>query len=509
MTVFFFYAAAQIVEASGNYVIITTRAIVDSSTELPNLVNQERDEGYRVALVTEDEWGASGADERAENIRAWLKEHYKADSIRYVLLIGNPDPLAGDVPMKLCYYDITVETFLDREIPTDFYYSELSGTWDANGDGYYGDVNTDYGVSGGADHHSEVSVGRIPYYGVMEDLDHIIRKSIDYRNETSREWRKNALLAMRPTHEKTTAYPLGEAIKDSILIPASWNYYRIYDRYNSYADAYLDELYDFSPPVDRLSATETNMQEAWAGTPFGFCIWWSHGSSPQSVIGIFRSNRAQYLDDRYPSMVFQVSCSSAFPEDTFNLAYALLRQGAVTVAGPTRETNSYIGQTSFKDSPSNSGMGYMYAYYMIHDKMSAGDALRTVRDSTSKNHWWPNILTYSVYGCPDLKLETEPTTLAQIDVPSLHSTRELVVIIDTEKGVCLVDGAGNTDIENMILSFYDLSGRLVSRIDGARSAVHEASIPLPEVVRSSSQTMIACLQVGKRAVVQSMVRPKR
>ena len=125
----------------------------------------------------------------------------------------------------------------------------------------------------------------------------------------------------------------------------------------------------------------------------------------------------------------------------------------------------------------------MYAYYMIHDKMSAGDALRTVRDSTSKNHWWPNILTYSIYGCPDLKLETEPTTLAQIDVPSLHSTRELVVIIDMEKGVCLVDGA--------------------------RSAGREGSIPLPEVVRSSSQTIIARLQVGKRAVVQRMVTPKR
>ena len=79
------------------YVIITTSDIIDASSELQNLVAQKTTEGFSVSLVTETVWGASTADERADNIRTWLKEHWENDEIRYVLLIGNPDPLTGAV----------------------------------------------------------------------------------------------------------------------------------------------------------------------------------------------------------------------------------------------------------------------------------------------------------------------------------------------------------------------------------------------------------------------------
>ena len=487
------------------YVIITTSDIIDASTELQNLVAQKTTEGFSVSFVTETVWGASTADERADNIRTWLKEHWEVDEIRYVLFIGNPDPLTGAVPMKLTYYDITVETASDRGIPTDFYYSELSGTWDVNGDGYFGDVNTDYGVGGGADQYGEIAVGRIPYYGIMEDLDHIIRKSIDYRNATDREWRKNALMAMTPTNEGNQAYPLGEAIKDSILIPGGRDYFRIYEPYNRYNDSTLQELYDLDPPVEHLGTTEAKVQEVWSASPFGYFIWWTHGTSTQSVGSIFRSSRAEALNDQFPTMVFQVSCSSAFPEDTNNLAYALLKNGAVAVAGPTRETNSYRGQTSFLNSTSNSGMGYTFTKYVIQDGMSVGDALLTVRANTTTKNWHPNKLTYSIYGCPDLKIDSEETT----DVRHFTSISRTPAVEYFRYNPQSRQFTGNlknlTGDCSVTLRVTDLAGRVIFRSTGMAISNGSVRFMLPSGMAVPQQTVIVSVSGGGRTVSSRVV----
>jgi hypothetical protein len=74
--------------------------------------------------------------------------------IKYVLLIGNPDPdhpvnsgdTIGDIPMKTCldvwdleipFYTIFFLFFMKSENPTDYYYADLDGNWDYDGDGIY------------------------------------------------------------------------------------------------------------------------------------------------------------------------------------------------------------------------------------------------------------------------------------------------------------------------------------------------------------------------------------
>ena len=113
--------------------------------------------------------------------------------IKYVLLIGDPAPETGDVPMKMCWPRNHESEY--KESPTDYFYADLTGNWDLDGDLYFGEYNDDRGI-GGVDFDAEVYVGRIPVYGSdYAILDNILQKLITYETEVGDlSWRKKALL---------------------------------------------------------------------------------------------------------------------------------------------------------------------------------------------------------------------------------------------------------------------------------------------------------------------------
>ncbi len=142
-----FAGAPEIDAGDTDYVIITTNATVAGSKRLADFVRMKTRQGHTVKVVTETDFnGLAGQapNGRAEKIREWLKNNYLAMNINYVCLIGNPDPedplspgdFVGDIPMKMCYprfYEPST-----RESPTDFFYADLVGNWDIDGDGIYG-----------------------------------------------------------------------------------------------------------------------------------------------------------------------------------------------------------------------------------------------------------------------------------------------------------------------------------------------------------------------------------
>ncbi|HUX53265.1 MAG TPA: C25 family cysteine peptidase [Williamwhitmania sp.] len=132
-----------------DYVIITTNAIVTGSgAGLTDFVNQKTSMGHSVLVVTESDYGSltgQAPNGTAEKIRQWLIDNYITKGIKWVLLVGNPDPddptsatdNVGDVPMKMCWPNRTSYTY--RESPTDYFYADLTSNWDIDGDGYYGE----------------------------------------------------------------------------------------------------------------------------------------------------------------------------------------------------------------------------------------------------------------------------------------------------------------------------------------------------------------------------------
>ena len=407
--------------SSITYAIITTNAIAAASTKLNPYISYVQSAGYNVALAKETTWGGGTGDAAAEHIRAWLKNNYQTQNIQYVLLIGNPDPVKGDVPMKLAYPDQSAPGDMTGEaIPTDFYYAELTGNWDVNGDGHFGEYYDDYQANG-ADKYAEVQVGRIPYYGVITDLDKILQKTITYATSSSREWRKSVLLPMVPLDKITPNYYLGEQIKDNICNSLGINFYRIYSE-RLYATFPIEAgVVNMYPPPDAIQTTNANLLNAWTHNYFGLVTWSTHGTGGGADY-IMTWPDAALLDDSHPSMTFEASCQNATPENNTNMAYSLLLNGAITTVAATRNAMYAPGQTDYSSSATVGGLAYSYTagIFMGYSSGYAYDkAINMASDWGCSG--WRNFLTMNIYGCPDITLNfpsDEPAAPTHLQVTS-------------------------------------------------------------------------------------------
>jgi parallel beta-helix repeat protein/predicted outer membrane repeat protein len=379
------------------YVIITTNTIAATSKELDRFVAHKQARGFCVEVVRTDpndpNWYAVGA--APERIRDWLKQHYLDSNIEYVLLIGNPDPNNADpndaVPMKAVYPN--------EEVPTDIYYADLTGEWDLDGDGIPGVFPTDYGA-GGADRYWEVLVGRIPCYASepnwMDDVDSILRRTIAYQTQDPNTigWRKRVLLPAMPISDEMQTYRLCERIKDDILIPEGWSYHRMYDTDHGLV-----------PPPETVETTFDKVTDVWRSQPFGLVVWWTHGS-PKSASEVMNVEHVPLLSDTHPSFTFQCSCLTAHPETTNNLAYELLKHGAICTVGATRPSFYMNGQSEFDGTRTSAGIAYEYAARLVVARLSSGQALlqakRTMVPTMALE--WADYALFNLYGDPDTYL---------------------------------------------------------------------------------------------------------
>jgi len=426
-----------------DYVIITTMDIVlGSATELMNFVAMKESCGYSVAVVTESFWGGGTGDAAAENIRSWLQSHYASWGIDYVLLIGDPSPLSGDVPMKL----IRPGRWVDDQgvtqwgnTPTDYYYADLTANWDANGDGRFGEWG--YDVTSQPLH--EVLVGRIPVYNAdYATLDSILAKSIDYQMEDSIAWRRNMLLPMAISnyanqngdgHPRTDGHELAEYIRNDIAVPAGYGTWRMYEK------AGLDPV---ATACDQ-ALTQSNLVSRWSNNPYGIVAWCAHGSpvhaerrvwaSDPNGNGIpetgeitsptmFDTSNVPSLDDTHPSIVVQVSCQNGTPEIANNLGHSLLANGAVATYSASRNTYYWWGAWE----PSwgmSTGDNTSYAYY-ITDRLvdnpeteTTASALQWCRENFGTGgrwEYWQNCNAFNLYGDPTIRLGADRSELPDL-----------------------------------------------------------------------------------------------
>jgi hypothetical protein len=342
--------------------IITTSAIVNSSTKLSAYVAHKTNKGFSVTVATEADWGGGTGDAAAEHLRNWLQSNYIMKA-RYALLIGNPNPWSGDVPMKVVTSNLGSE---DGNVPTDYYYADMTGNWDLNGNGFYCEnlewPSGDFG-DGGVDRIPEIIVGRIPYYGNMTDLDKILQKIINYETMSSvGNWAQKILIATKPPFEDDPRWQYGEQIVNDTAKPAGLHYYRIYE-----------EDYGLNPPPEKMPCTEDAVKNEWKNG-YGFCIWHTHGW-PQGAASVFTNSSCSLLNDSKPAFTYQASCSNGYPEATDNLGYMLLLRGAIATVSASRWTVGYSGLVDFTNTSDICGIGYQYAHFLIKERERCGDAL--------------------------------------------------------------------------------------------------------------------------------------
>jgi hypothetical protein len=418
----------EIFRATTDYVIITTNAIESSSTQLNNFLTYLTGKGYSPVVITEDEYGGltgQAPNGTAEKTRKWLQDNYVANGINYVLLIGNPDPddpslggdPVGDVPMKMCWPRRTQSTY--KESPTDYFFADLTGNWDLDGDQYYGEYGDDQGV-GGIDFSNEVYVGRIPVYSGVTNLDSVLTKIMSYGNSADTSWRQSILFPMSFSDATCDGAYLSEAMKSDYLTAASYSDWTLYMQGGLCAAANST----FSSDQELLTGvTKTR----WMAHDYGMVWWWGHGGQTSASLGysgcgwgtILSSSDTSSLDDSHPSFVYQCSCLNGYPENTNNLGTSLLYNGAITTVSASR-VSWYAGGTSWgtwlKYYCDNASIGYYYGYELVSSQKDAGTALYDVKDDMGANNngFWAgaslmNLYDFNLYGDPASTLQASVT----------------------------------------------------------------------------------------------------
>lgn len=429
---------------ASDYVIITTSAIVANSTVLNDFIAHKENLIHQVKVVTEIDYGAltgQSPNGTAEKIRKWLQDHYLTDGVEYVLLIGGPDPAdpsvggdpVGDVPMKMCWPRRGAGS--DENSPTDAFFADLTGNWDLDGDGYFGEWDGDFsGVAGGVDFATEVEVGRIPVYNAdYATLDSILRKIIAHENEIDISWRNSALLPMSYSQTGYDGADLAEQMKDDYLAGAGFSSWRQYAKGN------------VACGDNSIFACEEELRggdvvkNRWVANDYGLVVWWGHGSETGAYVGydacwdgeLFTSAKAPALDNGHPAFVYQCSCTNGYPENSGNLQYALLKNGGAGTVSASRVSwyNAGVHYGDFDGSTTNSGLGYEYAKRLVQG-LPAGSALTQAKSgmSPASNTRLMNYYDFNLYGDPTTMLTGRPDRYGDMDRSGRVDARDLAIL---------------------------------------------------------------------------------
>jgi hypothetical protein len=417
------YAKANSTAPLG-YAIIIPDALRKASSKLDAFIAHKQALGFKVFVSSDAELAQVqiGKDDGdPQRIRGWLQQRYKALNLAYALLIGNPTSSSPGAPMMLAH---TVENHssINEITPTDHYYAELTGTWDKDGDGKVAEYPQD-GGEGGMDFEPELLVGRVPVYDDnVAVLDDILAKTIRYEQaKGDLAWRGRVLqpAAMlflenqygQSRYARQDGADQADAVYKQVIAPAGWGHTSLYER---------DGQDPSKLPSDGPLDTETVVKEWNRG--YGIVNLFGHGSAH----GIYRLlwtedngdkvpgwgelaepsflsyGDIMRLTNERPAVVFHMSCSNGTPERPDNLAYGLLRHGAVATAAASRVAIV----PDIASGPLAIGMSRDFVRELIAGK-TTGEALfaakAAVLEYPSQIGWY-TMLQYNLYGDPSLRI---------------------------------------------------------------------------------------------------------
>lgn len=217
-----FILPSTIKAANIDYLIVLPENLSESVVN--EFVSFKEQQGFEIQItpVNEITKSTTGTDD-AEKIRNYFKNMQSRQGLQYVLLIGNPydenkqdeKTTGGKIPMRYVFplkdshdYTNTISEDIYR-IPTDLYYADLSGNWDSDGDGFFGEFGQDK-----ANLVPEIYVGRIPFDD-RSTIESILSKSIAFEKRSKKS--KESALLMATNSQMTATYS-----DNAILMEMMW-----------------------------------------------------------------------------------------------------------------------------------------------------------------------------------------------------------------------------------------------------------------------------------------------
>ncbi len=400
-----------------DYIIIATDSM---SASCDTLKDWKEDLGYDVKVVTTT-WinsNYAGADLPAR-IRAFLQDKYLENEwgIEYVLIAGDDD----HIPMRRCFPDPTNHRAAsDTTTPTDYYYADLTGDWDSDGDGFPGEYGQD-----NVDWVAEVYVGRIASNDADGTHD-ICKKLVKFEAEDASSWKYDALLLgafsnfENEDHDTTTVRTDGADLMEDMItdmLGTGWSTTTMYEKAGRDTSDYL-----CNTPL-----THNNAINDWSTGSYGIVNWWGHGNwngasrkwwssddgdgvpeaAEMSWQRFIENADAPSLDDAHPSIVFANSCLCGQPDAAGKcLGQTLLEQGSSGMVASTRVSWYFDGWDSHWDG-GNASIDYYFFEELLNNDKKLGEALfdaKVTHDSRHVTMWHEqmNMFDFCLYGDPSM-----------------------------------------------------------------------------------------------------------
>jgi len=415
---------------AADYVIITTDDLVEAVTK-SNFIVWKNALGHtlKIIRITDPDITSQPGQDLAAKIRSFLRTSYLELGIQYVLLVGDYQT----VPMRYCYPDPSnhqntagTPGATGGEVPTDYYYADLSypdnTSWDDDGDGFYGEYGQDH-----PDFLPDVSVGRIPINDAFK-ITHTLNKIVSFEQDTG-DWKHHALAPgaffyfsneTAPSTPAMDGARIGAVIADDFM--TNWTVSRYTEQ-----DGLETSVFPGAP------LTEAAWTQDWKDNQYAIVNWAAHGWSDLVGRKVWSSDDGDHipeanemtwptmlstssdLDDDYPSIVTAISCYVGYPEpnNRGNLGIDLLTQPAYgTSVGVISSARTPYGNFDWPtDLGGSDSIMYEINNNLINRSQSIGEAFYQAKFFCNLHYGWNSyeeyldLYTFNLYGDPSLMFE--------------------------------------------------------------------------------------------------------
>ncbi|KKL96989.1 hypothetical protein LCGC14_1838970 [marine sediment metagenome] len=363
----------------------------------------------------------------AEKIRNMIKSYYEKENIQWVLLASDAGNLADELPIRMVYNpDVIYHGEGQRESvggeyykPTDYYYADLTGTWDSDGDGIWGENSSK--SSDGLDEIDwvpDVYVGRFPANNSFE-LENMVNKTVKYEsNPFIGDWMNKMLLAGAIS---------GPQEDEAVLTTYIWSNYIPNDMEFTHLHRTGSSFDPPTPPIpnrqEGLSSTNVKTE---MNLGYSTAIIASHGyySYFKDNYGdVFTASQAKKLtNSNMPFLLYGDACTtSSYDINDDSIGEILINKtngGAIGYIGGLRVTWYYEDDENLEKLNRGNAKLFWEEFY-LNEKFQQGRALYDSKvayinsdyytkggGSTTYDFERKNLLTYSLLGDPEVDIYT-------------------------------------------------------------------------------------------------------
>lgn len=426
-----FQTSGHALAGAGNYTVIAPESFIAS---LSSFVAWKTTLGFDVFVESlEDICEQFPTGDGPTRVRDFIKASYIENSTDYILLVGDADV----VPVREVV-DPAAGPGLDNGTePTDLYYECLDGTWDANGNGLYGELDDE------VDLMPELMVGRIPVK-TPEQARSVLAQIIRYeQNPEPGDWFNDFMIIANDCFGIGDGPVMTEALLNQrYLYDSFFDVFRFYSTDNSLTTENV--VSRINSGVSIIDFFDHGAYDQWSGA-----LWTS------DVEGLTNGNRTM--------LAFAMACeTAAFDVESVDptISEAFFRN-------PNGGAHTYIGATRVAWAGYDCFDGFHNAFWAsffetalelreVSPKVAMQQALEHMVTTFDMNSGPTLETVYQAiyFGDPSLRMYWKHDVSIETEETEVETTTEL-------NGTCLLHNGANPIVGAVDVTITDPRGGVV------------------------------------------------